>query len=97
MSEVGRGRPAWYRFTPNRKGEHPREHLAGFAGTIQARPTFYRWYEHYRTGGPEALADRPSKPDRVWNRIDDVRRAQIISPHTNSSVNAGQISQINSS
>ncbi len=26
------------------------------------RPTFYRWYEHYRAGGPEALHDRPSKP-----------------------------------
>ena len=36
--------------------------------------TFYRWYERYRAGGPEALEDKPSKPDRVWNRIpDDVR------------------------
>src|SRR6478752_8600434 len=37
--------------------------------------TFYRWYERYRIGGPEALEDKPSRPDRVWNRIpDDVRR-----------------------
>jgi transposase InsO family protein len=43
-----------------------------------ARPTFYRWYEHYRAGGPEALHDRPSKPDRVWNRIDDDTRNQIV-------------------
>jgi len=36
--------------------------------------TFYRWYELYQAGGPEALDDRPPKPDRVWNRIlDDVR------------------------
>lgn len=37
--------------------------------------TFYRWCERYRAGGPEALEDKPSRPDRVWNRIpDDVRR-----------------------
>jgi len=23
---------------------------------------FYRWYNRYQTGGPEALEDRPSKP-----------------------------------
>jgi RNA-directed DNA polymerase len=34
-----------------------------------------RWYDRYRNGGPEALADHRSRPDRVWNRIpDDVRR-----------------------
>ncbi len=38
------------------------------------RATFYRWYDRYRAGGPEALADHRSRPDRVWNRIpDDVR------------------------
>jgi putative transposase len=42
------------------------------------RPTFYRWYAHYRAGGPEALPDRPSKPDRVWNRIGDEVRGKII-------------------
>jgi len=30
------------------------------------RATFYRWYDQYRTGGPEALEDRPSRPSRVW-------------------------------
>jgi hypothetical protein len=35
------------------------------------RQTFYRWYDCFRTGGPEALADRPSRPDRVWNCIPD--------------------------
>jgi transposase-like protein len=29
--------------------------------------TFYRWYDRYQTGGPEALEDRPSRPNRVWN------------------------------
>src|SRR5271163_3206149 len=33
--------------------------------------TFYRWYARFQTGGPEALEDKPSKPDRVWNRIPD--------------------------
>ena len=27
---------AWYRFSPDRKGERPRDHLTGFEGTIQA-------------------------------------------------------------
>lgn len=33
------------------------------------RRTFYHWYDRYLDGGPEALADRPSAPNRVWNRI----------------------------
>src|SRR6202795_1131613 len=33
--------------------------------------SFYRWYDRYQTGGVEALADKPSKPSRVWNRIPD--------------------------
>ena len=27
------------------------------------RATFYRWYDRYSSGGPEALNDRPSRPD----------------------------------
>jgi len=42
------------------------------------RATFYRWYDRYRDGGPEALADHRSRPDRVWNRIPDGVRRQII-------------------
>ena len=42
------------------------------------RSSFYRWYDRYRQGGPEALADRPSRPDRAWNRIPDEVREQII-------------------
>src|SRR6516162_7859774 len=26
------------------------------------RSSFYRWYDRYRRGGPEALGDRPSRP-----------------------------------
>jgi putative transposase len=40
--------------------------------------TFYRWCERYQTGGPEALQERPSRPDRVWNRIPDATREGII-------------------
>jgi len=42
------------------------------------RTTFNRWYDAYRRGGPEALEDRPSRPDRVWNKIPDEVREQII-------------------
>jgi putative transposase len=42
------------------------------------RQTFYRWYDRYLTGGPEALADKPTRPDRVWNRIPDAVQGRII-------------------
>jgi len=40
--------------------------------------TFYRWYDRYLEGGPEALADKPSHPNRVWNRIPQKVHDQII-------------------
>ena len=43
-----------------------------------ARRTFYHWYDRYLEGGPEALEDRPSRPSRVWNRIDADIQNQII-------------------
>jgi putative transposase len=42
------------------------------------RSSFYRWYDRYRRSGPEALADRPSRPDRVWNRVPEAIRSQIV-------------------
>jgi transposase InsO family protein len=46
---------------------------------LGVRPsTFYRWYDRYRARGPEALEDKPSKPDRVWNRIPDDVRERIV-------------------
>ena len=42
------------------------------------RSSFYRWYDRYQRGGPEALADRPSRPDRVWNRIPEAIRSQMV-------------------
>lgn len=43
-----------------------------------SRATFYRWCDQYQSGGPKGLCDRPSKPDRVWNRIPDAIRTEII-------------------
>ncbi len=40
--------------------------------------TFYRWYDRYQRGGPEALADRPCRPARVWNRIPEATRGKIV-------------------
>ena len=40
--------------------------------------SFYRWYDRYQTGGVEALEDKSSAPARVWNRIPNDVRAEII-------------------
>src|SRR3954462_9543973 len=39
---------------------------------------FYRWYDRLQTGGVEALEDKASRPTRVWNRIPDAIREQIV-------------------
>jgi putative transposase len=40
--------------------------------------TFYRWYDRFVEHGPEGLEDRPSWPSRVWNRIPEAVRDQIV-------------------
>jgi hypothetical protein len=50
---------AWHRFSPDRKGERPREHLAGYEGTIQA--------DAY--GGYEALTRESAARGRNMPRI----------------------------
>jgi putative transposase len=42
------------------------------------RSTFYRWYDLYQTGGVDALEDKAPMPARVWNRIPDDIREQIM-------------------
>ena len=42
------------------------------------RSSFYRWYDRYQRRGPEGLADRPSRPDRVWNCIPEPIGSQIV-------------------
>ena len=39
---------------------------------------FYRWYDRFQTGGPEALENKSPRPKRVWNRIPDAIRERII-------------------
>ncbi len=43
-----------------------------------SRPTFYRWYDHYRRFGEAGLEDKRAGPKRPsWNRIPDDVCAQI--------------------
>ena len=42
------------------------------------RTTFYRWYDRYIALGEAGLDDQPSRPGRVWNRISDAVRRQIV-------------------
>jgi putative transposase len=43
------------------------------------QPTkFYRWYDRFQTGGPDALEDKSPRPRRVWNRIPDAIRERIV-------------------
>jgi putative transposase len=43
-----------------------------------SRASFYRWCDLYQTGGLEALEDKPARPSRVWNRIPDQVRDDIL-------------------
>ncbi|MCW2286701.1 transposase-like protein [Rhodoblastus acidophilus] len=42
------------------------------------RSTFYRWLDQLHAGGPEALADRPSRPGRIWNRLPETIQRDIV-------------------
>ena len=43
-----------------------------------AKTTFYRWYDRYRSFGLSGLEDRTSGPGRIWNRIPDSVRQEIV-------------------
>jgi putative transposase len=43
-----------------------------------AKTTFYRWYDRYNAFGMAGLEDRSSGPGRIWNRIPDDVRRQIV-------------------
>ena len=43
-----------------------------------AKTTFYRWYDRYLAFGETGLDDRTSGPGRVWNRIPDDVRGEIV-------------------
>ena len=42
------------------------------------KTTFYRWYERYQVFGQVGLEDRRPHPSRVWNRIPDDIRDQVV-------------------
>jgi putative transposase len=42
------------------------------------RSTFYQWYDRYREQGFDGLEDKPSAPPKVWNRVPEQRRDQIL-------------------
>lgn len=42
------------------------------------RTTFYHWYDRYLEGGFDALEDRQPHPGKVWNRIPDTVRQQVV-------------------
>jgi transposase InsO family protein/transposase-like protein len=43
-----------------------------------SRPTFYRWYDRYRRFGDAGLDDHRAGPRRVWNRIPETVRGQML-------------------
>ncbi len=51
-----------FRFSPDRKGKHPNQHLAGFAGTLHA-DGFAGFKNLYRTW-PPAKPTKPNPPNR---------------------------------
>jgi homeodomain-containing protein len=62
---------AWSR--PHRRLRGARWHRSA-----SPKPTFYAWYERYIAGGMTALEDRKPRPRRVWNRIADDERQQVL-------------------
>ena len=42
------------------------------------RPTFYRWYDLYRRFGEAGLEDHRAGPRRIWNRIPEMVRGQVL-------------------
>ena len=42
------------------------------------KTTFYRWYDRFQSFGLPGLEDRTSGPGRIWNRIPDSVRQEIV-------------------
>jgi putative transposase len=42
------------------------------------KTTFYRWYDRYLALGQAGLEDSRSHPGRVWSRIPDDVRAEVV-------------------
>jgi transposase InsO family protein len=65
-------------------GDHPTGRAVAPIGAAHAAKTWYstvtfnRWYDRFLTGGIDAMEDRRPRPNRVWNRIPEEPRDQII-------------------
>ena len=43
-----------------------------------SRPTFYRWHDLYRRFGEAGLEDHRAGPRRVWNRVPEAIRGEVL-------------------
>jgi putative transposase len=43
-----------------------------------SRSSFYRWYQDYQAGGPDALENRSRSPRRFWNRLPESVKEQCL-------------------
>lgn len=43
-----------------------------------SRSSFYRWYQQYQMGGPDALEDRSRSPRRFWNKLPESIKEQCL-------------------
>jgi putative transposase len=43
-----------------------------------SRSSFYRWYQDYQVGGPEALENRSRSPRRFWNKLPESVKEQCV-------------------
>jgi putative transposase len=43
-----------------------------------SRSSFYRWYQRYQEGGPDALQNRSRSPRRFWNKLPESVKEQCL-------------------
>ena len=43
-----------------------------------SRSSFYRWYQDYQAGGPDALENRSRSPRRFWNKLPESVKEQCV-------------------
>jgi transposase len=66
---------AWYRYSPDRKGEHPRAHLGGFSGILQA-DAYGGWTGLYDSGRVTEAACWAHARRPWWDLYDEHRDEQ---------------------
>lgn len=70
---------AWFRYSPNRKGEHPRAHLKGFRGVLQA-DAYGGWNQIYAGGAVvEAVCWAHARRPR-WDLYCETGKSETRSP-----------------